>query len=86
MNEFKYFILGVLFFGCASNGLDIAVFRGNHLKQRLERQVTVDGKKKFEVIYPTDPVFSDMQAVHITDLQKMQRFYNACIRAGVKPE
>lgn len=86
MTNLKWFMLGILCFSCAGSALNIAVFRGNHKKQRLERQVVVDGKKKWEVILPSDPVFSDMQAIHKLDLEKVQRFYNQCIKAGVSPD
>ena len=86
MNKFAWFMCGAIFWSCSSNGLPVSIFRGNHEKQRLERQVVVDGKNKWEVIFPNDPVFSDMQCTHKYDLQKIQKFYNACIKAGVKPE
>jgi len=81
---FQGFLLGILFFGCAGSALNIAVFRGNAEKARLQRNVTINGKEMLEVIYPKDAVFSDMQCVHKYDLQKLQQQYNKCVKAGVK--
>lgn len=81
---FQGFLLGILFFGCAGSALNIAVFRGNSEKGRLQRNVKINGKDMLEVIYPKDPVFSDFQCVHKYDLQKIQQQYNKCVKAGVK--
>jgi hypothetical protein len=84
IKNLKWFFLGSVFFACASKGLDIAVFRGNHEKQRIQRQVQVDGKQMLEVILASDPVFSEFQCVHKYDLQQLQKYYNTCKQAGVE--
>lgn len=86
LQKLGWFLCGLAFWGCASYGIDVAIFRGNTQKQRLERQVVVDGKKKWEVIFPTDEVFSDMQCMHKYDAQKAQKYINKCMQAGVKPD
>ena len=86
LQRLGWFLSGLAFWACASHGIDVAIFRGNTQKQRLERQVVVDGKKKWEVIFPTDEVFSDMQCMHKYDAQRAQKYINKCMQAGVKPD
>jgi hypothetical protein len=45
LQRLGWFLSGLAFWACASHGIDVAIFRGNTQKQRLERQVVVDGKK-----------------------------------------
>lgn len=83
LQKLGWFMCGSIFWACAAAGIDVAIFRGDHIQQRLERQVVVDGKKKWEVIYPTDDVFSDMQCMHKYDAQRAQKYVNKCMKAGV---
>jgi hypothetical protein len=73
-------VLPVLMLSCAG-GLNVASYRGNPTKQRVERDI---GGGKKEGLYTNDGRFKGMQCFFDHDVKKFQELYNRAIKAGVK--
>lgn len=79
----NFLILPLLLSACGS-GLNIAVWRGDHKREILQRKVVVDKKETFQWFYVSDPYFSNMQCVHDSEMDKINKLYQRAKKAGVK--
>lgn len=79
----KYLVLPLVIAACGS-GLSISVYRGNHVSQRIERKVKVNGRTGTQYVNSNDPRFSQFQCLHDGEMWKVQELYNRAKKAGVK--
>lgn len=81
----KLLVLPLVLVACGS-GLSISVYRGNHEKQRIERRVQdpKTGRVGWQYVNADDPRFSQFQAVHDSNMEKIYKAVEKCRKAGVK--
>lgn len=73
----------VLVMSCSS-GLNVIAYKGNPVKQRVERKVVKNGKDMVEGLYTNDPRFAQMTCFMPDSMKRFQELYNRAKKAGVK--
>lgn len=76
-------ILPLILVACGS-GLNVAIYRGDHTQERIERKVSVDGRTGWQFVNSSDKRFSEFQCLHDSEMWKVQELYNRAKKAGVK--
>ena len=81
----KLLLLPILVLTSCGSGLSVRIYRGNHLTQRLERKVVdKNGRTGIQSVPSDSPRFSEFQAVHDSEMAKINKAINRCLSAGVK--